>query len=248
MSDRERDEFFVGYLATPNGQRHFLWRAGVLVLVIGVMVGVGLAAFQREPGSGVWDRSEASELEGVIDVRPCPLIRVIEGGRPISVLLVGEGKVGVADRVAEMAGKRVKVRGHTLTRAAVRMFEVEDGTEALRVLAGESSAAVPATERGDVVLRGEVVEPKCFAGAMKPGDGKTHKGCAVLCLRGGIPPVLSTGEGEYLLVDEAGDSLRGQALERVVPFVGEAVEVKGVVIVRGDLQTLTVSAGTVRRL
>ena len=29
-----------------------------------------------------------------------------------------------------------------------------------------------------------------FDGAMKPGDGKTHKGCAALCLRGGIPPAL----------------------------------------------------------
>ena len=248
MSDRNRDEFFVGYLATPNGQRHFLWRAGVLVLVIGVMVGVGLAAFQRDPGSGVWDLSEANELEGVIDVRPCPLIRVIEGGRPISMLLVGEGKVGVAERFAGMAGKRVKVRGHTLTRAAVRMFEVEDGAEARHVLGGESSGAVPVTERGELVLRGEIADPKCFAGAMKPGDGKTHKGCAVLCLRGGIPSVLATGDGEYLLVDDAGDSLRGQAFERVVPFVGEAVEVKGVVVVRGDLQTLRVSAGAVRRL
>lgn len=248
MSDRNRDEFFVGYLTTSIGQRKFLWRAGVLVLVIGAMVGVGLAAFQRDPGSGVWDLNEAKELEGVIDVRPCPLIRVMEGGRPISVLLVGEGKVGVAERVAPVVGKRVKVRGHTLARAAVRMFEVEDGADALRELGGEAPGAVPVTQREDVALRGEIVDPKCFAGAMKPGDGKTHKGCAVLCLRGGIPPVLATGDGEYLLVDETGNSLRDQALERVVPFVGEAVEVKGVVEVRGDLQTLRVSAGAVRRL
>ena len=212
MSDRERDEFFVGHSATPIGQRRFLWRAGVLVLVIGVMVGVGLAAFQRDPGNGVWNLSEAKELEGVIDVRPCPLIRVIEGGRPISVLLVGEGKVGVAERVAPVAGKRVKVRGHTLARAAVRMFEVEDGAEALREVGGEWLRVAAATEGGDVVLRGEIVDPKCFAGAMKPGDGKTHKGCAALCLRGGIPPVLVAGDGEYLLVDEAGDSLKDQAL------------------------------------
>jgi hypothetical protein len=248
MSDHPRDEFFIGYSRTPTGLRRFLWRAGVVVLIVGVLVGVGLAALQRDPGSGVWDLNAATGLEGVIDVRPYPLIRVIERGRMISVLLVGEGKIGAAERVAGAVGKRVKVRGHTLARAAVRMFEIEDGAEGLREIAGSSGGAVAVAERGPVELRGEIVDPKCFAGAMKPGDGKTHKGCAVLCLRGGIPPVLVTPDGEYLLVDEAGDSLRDQALERIVPFVGEAVEVRGMIEVRGDLRTLRVSPGAVRRL
>jgi hypothetical protein len=40
-----------------------------------------------------------------------------------------------------------------------------------------------------VTLVGEVIDPKCHLGAMKPGGGRTHKGCAVLCLRGGVPPM-----------------------------------------------------------
>ena len=46
------------------------------------------------------------------------------------------------------------------------------------------------TSLGVATLRGEIVDSKCYLGAMKPGDQKTHKACATLCIRGGIPPVL----------------------------------------------------------
>jgi hypothetical protein len=41
-----------------------------------------------------------------------------------------------------------------------------------------------------IEVRGEIVDSKCFLGVMVPGSGKTHKDCASLCLRGGIPPAL----------------------------------------------------------
>ena len=41
---------------------------------------------------------------------------------------------------------------------------------------------------GPVTVSGEIVDSKCFLGVMVPGAGKTHKECASLCLRGGIPP------------------------------------------------------------
>lgn len=40
------------------------------------------------------------------------------------------------------------------------------------------------------VLQGETLDSKCYLGAMKPGDGKGHQACAMLCIRGGIPPML----------------------------------------------------------
>jgi nitrite reductase/ring-hydroxylating ferredoxin subunit len=61
---------------------------------------------------------------------------------------------------------------------------------------------------------GPLGDPKCFARAMKPGDGKTHKGCAVLCLRGGIPAVFVAADRVYLLVDEAGIRCAGRRWKR----------------------------------
>ena len=40
-------------------------------------------------------------------------------------------------------------------------------------------------------LRGEIIDSKCFLGAMRPGQGKVHKACATLCLMGGIPPMFA---------------------------------------------------------
>ena len=49
---------------------------------------------------------------------------------------------------------------------------------------------IPSRAIGEVTLVGEVVDPKCWLGDMKPGDGKAHAACARLCMEGGIPPML----------------------------------------------------------
>ncbi len=72
-----------------------------------------------------------------------------------------------------------------------------------------------------VTLKGEIIDPKCYLGAMKPGGGKTHKACAMLCISGGVPPMLVTRDANkqetfYLLTTDQG----GVANELVLPFVG----------------------------
>ena len=81
--------------------------------------------------------------------------------------------------------------------------------------------------RGDVLV-GEIVDTKCYLGAMKPGRGKPHRSCASLCIRGGIPAALlvrtETGERELIhLVDPAGRPLGPELLE----WVGQPVQVVG---------------------
>ncbi len=75
---------------------------------------------------------------------------------------------------------------------------------------------------------GEIVDTKCYLGAMKPGRGKPHRDCASLCIRGGIPAALlvRTADGERQLihlVDLAGRPLGRELLDRV----GQPVEVSG---------------------
>jgi hypothetical protein len=117
------------------------------------------------------------------------------------------------------------------------MFEVAPGTIAARpVFVGDAPEAtvvsVRPREGAPVTLRGEIVDSKCFLGVMAPGEGKTHKDCASLCLRGGIPPafVVRDREGRtalLLLVSESGDSLAGHAA--ALRLAGEPIEVTGVV-------------------
>jgi hypothetical protein len=97
-------------------------------------------------------------------------------------------------------------------------------------------------------FRGEIIDPKCFAGAMKPGTGKTHKACAALCLRGGIPPAFLSDTGEIrILTDVSGNALTGTALERVIERVGEPVQLKGVASSIGAIPVLKLDASTLRR-
>jgi len=65
---------------------------------------------------------------------------------------------------------------------------------------GARMAADPMSPSGadePVTYVGEIIDPKCWLGAMKPGSGLVHKACAELCIRGGIPPFfVGNAEGQ----------------------------------------------------
>jgi hypothetical protein len=251
MREGDDSEFFVGYLATPARTGRFLRRAVVLIALLAGGVALLAGAGQRDPGAGVWDLEHATMLEGDLSIEPAPLVRVKQNGVGKSVLLVSEGKIGARERVSGSDGKRVRVHGHMISGRGLPMLELDEGAGAVEVLGAGGRAAGVAW--GEVAtLRGELVDPKCFGGAMKPGDGKTHKSCAVLCLRGGIPLVLmAVEEGKtvsYLVVDAKGRSVAGDGLEQVRGFVGDWAEVRGRVGRYGDVRVLEILSDGIRRL
>jgi hypothetical protein len=88
---------------------------------------------------------------------------------------------------------------------------------------------------------------------MKPGDGKTHKACAVLCIRGGIPPIFASPltDGSlryYVILDRDGRPLSGESLEAILPFVADPVQVIGDIGHDGDHWQIRLSAADIRRL
>ena len=120
-------------------------------------------------------------------------------------------------------------------------------------IAGAEPGADPAPDAATNVIRvhghtllGEIVDTKCYLGAMKPGRGKPHRDCASLCIRGGIPAALlvRTTSGERHLVhllNRQGQPLGPELLE----WVGEPVEVWGTLRRRDNrlfLRTLTIKA------
>jgi hypothetical protein len=102
---------------------------------------------------------------------------------------------------------------------------------------------------GRVSLKGEIIDPKCFFGVMKPGFGKIHRSCATRCLSGGIPPVLvtidDTGVQEYyILTDESGNRIDGEILQ----MVGKPSEISGELYKTGTWYQLRVSSEDIRLL
>jgi hypothetical protein len=88
---------------------------------------------------------------------------------------------------------------------------------------------------GSGAVLGEITDPKCLFGVMKPGEGKPHRSCAARCIAGGIPPVLKTtapdGQTQYyLLAGEKGQPVNAE----ILPYVGESVQVCGDIYRVGD--------------
>lgn len=244
-TEPDRDPFFIGWFPMPRRYARFLAPlAGTLVVALAVG-GAVLAWGQRSPGPGTWDDA-TTNFTGIVYAEPYAIIRVPgdEGGPPRTVLLVSEGKFGAKDRVNPHDGRPVRVSGTLLARDGWLMLELAPGDDGLRPaeLPGAEQAALrrePPRERGPVSLRGEIVDSKCYLGAMKPGAGRTHKGCAVLCLKGGVPPVfVSRDESDalYLLVSADGGPLAPAYFE----LAADIIRLDGRVEEWGDLRVLKV--------
>jgi hypothetical protein len=243
QAEPDRDPFFVGWLPAPRSYARFLAPAVGVLLASLVAGGVFLARGQRSPGTGTWD-DDATVFTGIVYADPYATIRVPGDGGPRTVLLVSEGKFGATDRVRAFDGKPVRVSGTLLARDGRLMLELADGDDGVRGadLSEAERAALrrpPAKGLGPATVRGELVDSKCYLGAMKPGAGRTHKGCAVLCLRGGVPPVFVTPDGSlYLLVDAGGGPLAPAHFGRAA----EPIELTGAAEEWGDLRVLRVPA------
>jgi hypothetical protein len=221
------EDFFVGYLATPPKLSRFLRRVVPAILLVVVIAAGLIAARQRDPGNGEWD-SQDRELEGTLVTQPYPMLLSRDGR---TFVLVAEGKHAIELPATATDGAILRVQGTIIQRGLLRLLEATKFTAAgtnsspakIRVLSVESRT-----------FRGEIIDPKCFAGAMKPGDGKTHKACAALCIRGGIPPAFVADTGEMFL-------LTGLPIEQVVSIVGEPVELNGIASAVGEIPILRVT-------
>jgi hypothetical protein len=242
--EAERDPFFIGWNPMPRRYARFLLPVTCALLVALVVGGAILAWGQRTPGPGVWDDSPTA-FTGIVHAEPYAMIRVRDAtGASRTVLLVDGGKFGAKARVRPFDGKPVRVSGTLISRDGWQMLEIADGDEGLR------AAELPEVERtalrfpaakplGPVTLRGEIVDSKCYLGAMKPGGGHIHKGCAVLCLKGGVPPVfVSRDEGDalYLLTNADGGPLDSAYFD----LAADRIRLSGWTEERDDVRVLKV--------
>lgn len=250
---RSTSEFYVGYLPVPAGYRRALRMIVPTLFVVFAALAMVVSARQKDPGTGVWSDS-ITTLEGVVTSEPYAMLwsRATNEAGVETVLLVEEGKFGAKERIRPFDGQVVLVSGTILERDGRRILELASSKNAVRpadrkVGAGDS----PPTERsqGTKSLRGEIIDPKCYFGAMKPGDGKTHKACATLCISGGIPPMFRTlsenGRPSYLLLMTRDSRAINVG---VLPFVGDPVEITGEVVLRGDLMELRTRPADIRRI
>jgi hypothetical protein len=238
----EVDEFFIGYEPPMPPQLARFVATVVIVLTGAVAVwAVTLATGHVPLEGGTFEFGHPGHFAGTILERPYPALQLdgVEQHEGSQLILVAPGKHGANELIHGLDGRHVSLTGTRIQRGTRAMIEIEpgsivrdDGSESR--LTAAAIRAEPFTD-GPITLRGEIVDSKCFLGVMVPGAGKTHKDCASLCLRGGIPPAFyvqdRSGESAVLLLTgPSGEPIGAQALG----IASEAVDVTGSIARQGD--------------
>lgn len=249
-----KNDFFIGWSDdTPQVDRRFFMGAG-FALVGSTVAGAGLlASNQRAAGSGKWAMGEIRDWSGIATSEPYPMLRTADlDGTPRTVLLGCQGKCGVGAKIGVLAGQSVTVKGSLIQRGAYAMIAVIDGIDWISATATPEQPPgleFPAiTPISDIKLRGEILDTKCWFGAMRPSEGKVHKSCASLCIKSGLPPAFYVKDPQdqsalMIMTD------RGMAhSDDLLPFVADPVEITATAQRWGNLLLLDGPVSQIRRL
>lgn len=244
------DPFYVGWQprAAPDSAR-FVRAAVAALLLTALGLAAALAASQRTFQPARFELGVARTLTGVYQHGPVPHLRVArpgEGAGESRWLVVAPGKHGADPAWAVLDGRRVELRGSLVFRAEGTLVEIASGS--LRDL-GPAPVAGTGQPLGTVTLSGEIVDSKCWLGVMNPGNLRTHRACARLCVGGGIPPLLvvrtpGAGTHQAVLVGPAGEAVN----DAVLDLIALPVELRGELERHDDLFVLRIDPATIRVL
>jgi hypothetical protein len=241
---RNSDEFYIGYAPRlPERTARTVFRTVVALIVLTIAVASILLFAQQPFARSTFEFQQYRQFTGVIEMNPYPALLVGHPGEngDSRYLLVAPGKHGADAEAGRFAGKTVSLRGSLIYRAGQTMVEVVPGS--LNEVPG-TPAKAGETDLGNTIVRGEIVDSKCYLGVMNPGRTKVHRDCAARCISGGIPPALVTSDGFYLLVGGDGRPLRREILQ----WVGETIEVRGNVRRSGETLILRAEPADFRRV
>jgi hypothetical protein len=248
----EIDEFYVGYFPQAPGRTASLVQKVVIVIGVIIVVISALLVFNQKPFSKAsFDYGKLSLKEGYLFKGPVPHLKVpvqnagSKNFRYQTILLVGFGKTGADKTISEfekklglLEGKLVALKGYLIKGNGRTVMQLEEKIPP--VILGKlfnentSSSLVP---MGTVSLSGEIVDPKCYFGVMKPGEGKPHRSCAIRCIAGGIPPVFHTDSGGYMVL--LGDDFQ-PVNQQVLSIVGDHINLGGQLVQFDDWKILLI--------
>ena len=222
----------------------------ILIAVVVVAVAGAFSLGQSEFKNGTFELGQLTELTGVFHADPYPMLLVkLDENTYKNVLLVGFGKAGAEKAVEDLEGEygslahqQITVKGTLIYYNGRTLFQLEPNPNAegnFIKVGEEHSQNIAEVSLGEVEMEGEIVDPKCYFGVMKPGRGKIHRSCAVRCISGGIPPVLVTTNDQdesqyYLITDREGKAVNQQVLDKI----GKPSRLKGDLVQMGDWMQL----------
>lgn len=265
MSDKK--EFYIGYLPkAPKSISRFTVVAVFVFFLLLVASAYVVVSNQTTINNGSYEYGELTEVEGLVYMEPQPFIKVMEGedvnGDPVfkNILLINFGKHGAKASLEKIKSKMaltfdrvyVKLRGTLIYHNGTTLLELTENENAYisyKPLVNKSLYSRGVRDLGTQTLTGEIIDPKCYFGSMKPGEGKPHKSCAGLCISGGIPPmyVVKNEQGladYYLIMGEDRKPLK----DEVIPFVSDITTLSGKVETLDEWKVIYVNPAKINRV
>ena len=246
-------EFYIGWLPNaPAGFAKHIKKFLLILLPLVILVGFTLALLQKKFDTGNFEFGTLTEVKGIYFNKPVPVLKVVNGkdiwgnASYITIVLVGYGKHGADGIMADLEKeKNISLDQKEITLKGTLLYN--DGKTIMQVSGNDNPLVSVSNNKTDVSLlpqqkdlgnmkvKGEIIDPKCYFGVMKPGEGKVHRDCAIRCILGGIPPVMlvTNAKGEknyYLVVGPNGEKMN----KAVQEYVAEPVEMEAHLIQYDD--------------
>jgi hypothetical protein len=229
----DKNEFYIGWMAKAPASYGKHIKRVVAGLAITVACGsIVLALLQKKFSTAVFEFGNLTTVKGIYRQHPVPSIKVMTerdlfgNTTYITMPLVGYGKFGAEGVIKELEKeknllldkKEVIFKGTLLYSDGKTLLQIDKNDNPLiNVTNGSVSSVVNPVikELGTIKLKGEVLDPKCYFGVMKPGSGKPHRDCAIRCIAGGMSPVFyvrnKNGEASYyLILDKDGNKMNDE--------------------------------------
>ena len=247
-------DFFIGFAKAPARDRRFIALSLPLILAGAGGLGYAFARAQEDPGAGRWETGAIHRITGVLATKPYPMMFVADAKSPYdvrTVLIVAQGKCTSSLDLRAVDGRAFEARGVLIERGTRQMLEVPLSVDNWIAESNEGVRLPPLVDEplGRVRLTGQIMDSKCFFGVMRPSRGKTHKACASLCIRGGIPPSFwargADGREAVLLMTDASGGPIG---EKILPLVADPVSAEGELVRVGDLVQFRADASAYSRI
>lgn len=252
---KEKKEFFVPYIDGSLGSRtKKTLKRFVLLSIAMVVLGALFFGISQNPfANSTFELTSETKIVGIFHESPYPMLRVsVAKNNFKNILLLGFGKFGanpylkkIRNEVSDLNGKKLAIEGNLIYYNGKTLIQITDQEKV--TLVDDNTQPVPNPKiLGKASFQGEIIDPKCYFGVMKPGAGKIHRSCAVLCISGGIPPVFAVANknafGPYFLLTDLSGNAINQA---VLPFVGKPAKIKGIVEKKEDWYALKIDVSDI---
>ncbi|MGB5818676.1 MAG: hypothetical protein WBG90_04265 [Saonia sp.] len=255
----KNNDFYIGYVdkVAPRIKKtlkHFLLFSLVVLLGIAAV----FALTQHTATNSAFEFDTETKITGIYHEMPYPMLKVKIGDTAFkNIVLLGFGKFGanpylekIHREVDQLSGSTLSIEGNLIYYNGKTLLQItSDEKITLIEKADAELLPKPKVLVNDMELLGEIIDPKCYFGVMKPGKGKIHRSCAVLCISGGIPPVLATTDANnileyYLITDRDGNAIH----QDILPFVGKPSQLIGTVVELEDWYQLRIDTENIKDL